>query len=954
MTSEMTAKHVRQQKAHHAASVIYHFCLIVYLLCQFARALYGANDIIGLHPMTTTLQDIIRIVLLGLCIGKCCFSPRGGFLRLGVMVLSLAASQSSSNYNHVFDFAAFLLLSDLSLEKHTVKTLLPVYALMGLVMIWRTLNGYYFTSGIPFEYVGIVNSIGMSNANSAAGLMAAFLLLIWEAGLKRNRILSLLFLWAGAAVIYRFAYSLSISLLILAFPLLDLLVRQLGKGKARGLLKGACVLPVLFALFSVGMMLWITRGMSSLQIAATDWTAGNFISRFANAAEYFQKTGISLLGTPVDRYTTDNLFLNVLLCHGLLGLALVLGLQSWMVFRLVKNKRYDLLSIQILMLIYAVMETVPMALMFNFALGAAPGIWRADEEAPAASPEEKKQRARLLSKPAFLKTRLVISLLIIVFFSVMAYFFPEVIRLDEHSAPMRDEIFAAAALLSVVWLFPWSLLLQSSSQIFPEIPCHDIAGNGFGWNLAIAMSALILACSAFYWTIAEDWNRIAVATTPVNRVALLPQMDGDMEIRQTLTVEPDLLQGLSLGMTVINGTEAESTGEEDCLHLRLEQEGRVLLEWDKTVSDPAAAELLLAPKEPLSGLVGERVTLVITGRQPVSFWYGNTISAGKFDIRADSSETLTLNGTPLDGQLVLRQSGTHIMNQTQYFWPVAGAVLAGVLILLLTAHRRRQQGKPFFLNLLVDMKNRYRYLLHMLVSRDFHVKYRSSMLGMVWSFLNPMLMTLIYMFVFSTIFQNSIENFTVYVMTGIVLFNYFSDATNLCMQSIVGNGGLITKVYIPKYIFPISKALSAAINLVISMIPLLLIMALTGVSFQKSLLLLPLVLCFLITFTIGVGLILSAALVFFRDVQFLWGIMVTILNFLSPVFYPESIIPVQFITLYHMNPMYQFLYFMRTITLGGVSPQPVTYLYCTVFSLGTLLLGILVFRKNQDRFVLYL
>ena len=157
--------------------------------------------------------------------------------------------------------------------------------------------------------------------------------------------------------------------------------------------------------------------------------------------------------------------------------------------------------------------------------------------------------------------------------------------------------------------------------------------------------------------------------------------------------------------------------------------------------------------------------------------------------------------------------------------------------------------------------------------RDFKIKYKASVLGVLWSFLNPLLMTFVYMFVFSTLFRSSsIENFVVYLMSGIILFNYFSEATNLGMQSIVGNAGLITKVYMPKYILPISKVLSSAINLVISLIPLMIMMALTGVRFSKSLLLIPLVLVFLILFCVGVSLILASGHGIFPGYTVLCGV----------------------------------------------------------------------------------
>ena len=191
-------------------------------------------------------------------------------------------------------------------------------------------------------------------------------------------------------------------------------------------------------------------------------------------------------------------------------------------------------------------------------------------------------------------------------------------------------------------------------------------------------------------------------------------------------------------------------------------------------------------------------------------------------------------------------------------------------------------------------------------------------------------------------------------MAGIVCFSYFSEATNLGMASIVGNSALITKVYMPKLIYPLSKVLSSGINLCISFIPLLIVMLITGVPFHKSLLLLPVVVMYLILLCFGMSLILSTLNVFFRDTAFLWGVALTMLNFLTPIFYPETIIPAQLITIFHMNPLYQIIFFMRTIILDGCSPTPVTYLYCTLSVTALLAFGLWVFRRNQDRFVLYL
>ena len=266
----------------------------------------------------------------------------------------------------------------------------------------------------------------------------------------------------------------------------------------------------------------------------------------------------------------------------------------------------------------------------------------------------------------------------------------------------------------------------------------------------------------------------------------------------------------------------------------------------------------------------------------------------------------------------------------------------------------RKQGKPNLLLSLAALARQYRFLMKQLVTRDLKVKYKASVFGFLWSFLNPLLMMVVYSFVFSTIFRSNIDHFPVYLLSGIVIFNFFSDSTSLGLLTITGNAALITKVYIPKYVFPISKVLSSAVNLVISLAPLLIMMLCTGVHFTKALLLLPFVLVFLIMLSTGVSLILSTLTVFFRDTQFLWGILITIINFMTPVFYPESIIPAAFRTLYHLNPLYQILFFMRSIILSGVSPTPNTYLYCLLASVIPLAIGLWFFRKHQDKFVLYL
>ncbi len=462
---------------------------------------------------------------------------------------------------------------------------------------------------------------------------------------------------------------------------------------------------------------------------------------------------------------------------------------------------------------------------------------------------------------------------------------------------------------------------------------------------------IYLALAAvFYGIVAEDWSRAMVNSEAVNRDAVSPELSEGVLLRQDFEVTSDQLNAITLQANVL---PANREGRSfDCL---LRAEDVILMQ--KTVSVdgiPLDGKIRIETGELPKGLNGKRLTMELKGNGGISFWMGNTRSAGKFSVATENLNPLTVNGEPAPGELVMQQSGVRELPYRRYYWPAALGLGAVLLAFALYAGHRRETGRSLAASKAVDLAKQYSYLLKTLVIRDFKVKYKASMLGVIWSFLNPLLMTLVYYFVFSTIFQSSIPYFPAYLMSGIVVFNFFSETTNLGMLSIVGNAGLITKVYIPKYIFPVSKVFSSAINLIISLVPLFLMMAGAGVQFHKSLFLLPVVIAYLVIFCIGISLILSASMVYFRDVQFLWGIMLTVLNFFSPIFYPESIIPARFITVYHMNPLYQFLFFMRTITIGGISPTPVTYLYCTIASFGALALGLLIFRKTQSQFVLHL
>ncbi len=250
---------------------------------------------------------------------------------------------------------------------------------------------------------------------------------------------------------------------------------------------------------------------------------------------------------------------------------------------------------------------------------------------------------------------------------------------------------------------------------------------------------------------------------------------------------------------------------------------------------------------------------------------------------------------------------------------------------------------------------KYSFLLRQLVSRDFKVKYKRSVLGIFWSLLYPVLTMTVMALVFTNMFKFSTPgvNYLVYLMTGLVIFNYFSEASNLAMSSVVANFSLINKVYMPKYIFPLSKCIFIGINFLLTLIPLYAIIFITGTGINVYHLLLPFVFFCLFLFTIGFGLILATVSVFLRDMFYIYGVVITLWTYLTPIMYDISIIPETYQILFKLNPLYWFIYFARDIILYNQVPGINVWIYCALFAIVFLLLGIFIFKKKQDKFIYY-
>lgn len=249
---------------------------------------------------------------------------------------------------------------------------------------------------------------------------------------------------------------------------------------------------------------------------------------------------------------------------------------------------------------------------------------------------------------------------------------------------------------------------------------------------------------------------------------------------------------------------------------------------------------------------------------------------------------------------------------------------------------------------------KYYYLLTILVRRDVKNKYKGSVLGVLWSLLYPLLHMTVLTIVFSTLFNRTIENFPVYLLCGALLFNFFSTSTSVAMRSVLSSANLISKVYVPKYIITLSKIISGFIFFLISLIVLVIIMLLTKAAITMNILYVPIYLVSLFVFCSGVSLILATVTVFFRDIEHLYGVIITILMYASAIFYPADIIPDKYKIILTINPVYQYIKGFRDVVYYGISPEPYNLLICAVLAIVSIVIGVIVFEKNQDKFILHI
>lgn len=254
----------------------------------------------------------------------------------------------------------------------------------------------------------------------------------------------------------------------------------------------------------------------------------------------------------------------------------------------------------------------------------------------------------------------------------------------------------------------------------------------------------------------------------------------------------------------------------------------------------------------------------------------------------------------------------------------------------------------------VENFKKYKPLLSELAVRDIKTRYRRSMLGVLWSLLSPLCQMIVLSIVFSNLFRNNIENFPLYILSGQVIFNFYSESTSSSLTAIIGSASLIKKAYIPKYLFVLSRILSSAVNVMATFAALIVVMLATRAEFHYTMFLAVIPILFVILFSSGVGLILAAYAVKFRDIIHLYGVFITALMYLTPIIYPMSMLPGVVRKIVMMNPLTNMVLMFRNLALDGIMPGPMSFVIALVECAAVILIGLYVFYKKQDTFILNL
>ena len=289
-------------------------------------------------------------------------------------------------------------------------------------------------------------------------------------------------------------------------------------------------------------------------------------------------------------------------------------------------------------------------------------------------------------------------------------------------------------------------------------------------------------------------------------------------------------------------------------------------------------------------------------------------------------------------------SPTRVINSG--FMAVTASMALAILLALVT--------KKEYVRAQTATLKKFRHLLFLMVKRDFVTRYRKSVLGILWSMLNPLFTMAVLVIVFSFLFRFDIPNFAVHVLSGQIIFGMFSESTNQAMNSIIANAGVIKKVYVPKYVFPVSRVMSSVVNFIFAFAAFLLVALVTRAPLYWTIILVPIPVLYTFMFALGLGMLLSSMAVFFRDLQHLYGVALTAWMFFTPIMYPVSILPERVFHLMHLNPLFHYVSYFRALALDGTVPGLWENVICLGFAMFSLCAGLYVTMANQDKYILHI
>lgn len=254
---------------------------------------------------------------------------------------------------------------------------------------------------------------------------------------------------------------------------------------------------------------------------------------------------------------------------------------------------------------------------------------------------------------------------------------------------------------------------------------------------------------------------------------------------------------------------------------------------------------------------------------------------------------------------------------------------------------------------MINKLKQHQFLFEELVKRDFKKKYKRTILGVLWSLLSPLLMLLVMKLVFTQFFGRSTPHYTTFIFAGTLNYAFFSESTGQGMQSLMGNAGIFTKVNVPKYLFLLSKNVQTFINYLLTLLIFFVLCIFDGITFTWRIVFLLYPIACLVLFNLGLGLILSALFVFFRDIQYLWTVVTQLLMYMSAIFYNIDRYSQTAQYLFLLNPLYLFIRYFRKIVIEATIPSIWFHLLMAADVLIALGVGAWMYKKYNHRFLYY-